>query len=102
MVFKDQCKLPARSPGSSRQAPLPEDFGNRFQFWQEGKAQDICQCLMNFVQAFKIVALGNFEILEMANFSILKNNVTYCEFTFTKFQWQMKEVDIFFHFMTRV
>lgn len=40
---------------------------------------------MNFVQAFKIVALGNFEILEMANFSILKNNVTYCEFTFTKF-----------------
>lgn len=25
MVFKDQCKLPARSPGSSRQAPLRED-----------------------------------------------------------------------------
>lgn len=72
MVFKDQCKLPARSPGSSRQAPLPEDFGNRFQFWQEGKAQDICECLMNFVQAFKIVALGNFEILEMANSSIKK------------------------------
>lgn len=25
MVFKDQCKLPARSRGGSRQAPPPED-----------------------------------------------------------------------------
>lgn len=30
MVFKDQCKLPARSPGSSRQAPLPEDMVTDF------------------------------------------------------------------------
>lgn len=87
MVFKDQCKLPARRPGSSRQAPLPEDFGNRFQFWQEGKALDICYCLMNFVQAFKIIDLGNFETLEIANSSTFKNNVTYCEFTFMKFYW---------------
>lgn len=66
MVFKDPCKLPARSPGSSRQA---RGFGNRFQFWQEGKALDICYCLMNFVQALRMVALGNFEVLEMANAS---------------------------------
>lgn len=66
MVFKDQCKLPARSPDSSRQA---RGFGNRFQCWQEGNALDICCCLMNFVQASRMVALGNFAVLEMADAS---------------------------------
>ena len=55
MVFKDQCKLPARIPGSSRQAPLARGFGNRFQLWQEGNCKlcvAICSCLFFYYYYF--------------------------------------------------
>lgn len=65
MVVKDQCKLPARNPGSSKQAPPPPPaigFGNRFQLGQEGNAGSValCCCLMDFLQAFRMVVLGRF------------------------------------------
>lgn len=34
-----------------------------------------------------MVGLGNLEVLEMANASTFKNNITYSEVTFTKFYW---------------
>lgn len=51
MGFRDQCKLPARSPGGSRQAPLP---GNMVTDFTSGKKEetlssmDICSGLMDF------------------------------------------------------
>lgn len=48
MVVKDQCELPARNPGSSKQAPPPPPaigFGNRFQLGQEGKCR-LCGSLL--------------------------------------------------------
>ena len=62
MVVKDQCKLPARNPGSSNQAPLPEDLVTDF---SQGKKENVgsvalCCCLMDFLQAFRMVVLGRF------------------------------------------
>lgn len=62
MVFKDQCKLPARSPGSSRQAPLREDTVTDFSFLAKRETLSlvgICYCLMDFSQPFKIMVWGN-------------------------------------------
>lgn len=67
MVFRDQCKLPARSPGSSRQAPLP---GNMVTDFTSGKKEetlnsmDICSCLMDFPpHTFRMVVSGKLGVL---------------------------------------
>lgn len=89
MVFKNQCKLPARNPGSSRQAPLPEDRVTDFISGKKKKTLslvDVCYCVMDFLQPFQM-QFWETEFLEMADFAIFKNNVIYCKFTFTKFYW---------------
>lgn len=56
MVFTDQCNLPTRSPGSSR------GFSNISVLARRNSSVDIFYCLMDFVQAFRMLALGNFEV----------------------------------------